>query len=53
MSNFFDSLSDTFGQTDTENLKKVASQIGGNFKSSGVFNGQQITVEYSQLNKMG
>lgn len=50
MGNFFNSLYDMFSQTDTENLKKIASQIGGQFKSAGAFKGQQIAVEYNGLN---
>ncbi|MFT9056819.1 MAG: hypothetical protein ABF449_09405 [Ethanoligenens sp.] len=50
MGNFFDALYDTFSQTDSDNIKKIASQIGGQYKSAGALKGQQILVEYSEIN---
>lgn len=49
MANFFDSIYDTFSQTDTKNMEKIAEQIGGQFKSAGAIKGQQISVEYRGL----
>lgn len=45
MANFFDSIYDTFSQTDTKNMEKIAEQMGGQFKSAGALKGQQISVE--------
>lgn len=50
MGNFFDTLYDIFSQTDSESIKKIASKIGGEYKSAGALKGQQILVAYSGIN---
>ncbi len=49
MENFFNSLYDTFSQTDSEGLKKIAGQIGGQYKNAGTLKGQQISVVYGGI----
>lgn len=49
MGNFFDSLYDTFSQTNSETFKKIANQIGGQYKSAGIFKGQKISAVYNGI----
>lgn len=49
MSNFSNSIYDTFGHTDTEVMKRIADSIGGQFKNAGTFKGQQISTEYNGI----
>ncbi len=50
MGNFFDELSDTFSTTNSDNLKRIADQIGGQYESAGALKGQQISVVYGGIN---
>lgn len=49
MGNFFDELSDTFGTTNSDNLKRIAAQIGGQYESAGALKGQRISVVYGGI----
>ena len=50
MGNFFDELSDTFSTTNSDNLKMIADQIGGQYESAGALKGQRISVVYGEVN---
>lgn len=50
MGNFFDKLSDTFSTTNSDNLKKIADQIGGQYESASALKGQRISVVYGGIN---
>lgn len=50
MGKFFDGIYDTFSQTDSDNFKKIANRLSGQYKSAGVLKGQQISVVYNEIN---
>lgn len=49
MGNFLDELSDTFSSTNSDSLKRIADQIGGQYESAGILKGQQISVVYGGI----